>query len=635
MQDKKINYKALSMLSFEKQYEILSKGAVEIIDKKEFLSKLKNKKRLTVKAGFDPSYPDLHIGHSILINKLRQFQELGHQVVFIVGDFTACIGDPSGQNKTRPVLSFLDVQKNAKTYMEQATRKNFKLSYNLDKVSEKAFSFFKRLDVRQTKIEYNSTWLNKLFLKDFILSVCSKFTLARQLERNDFSERYKAKKPIGLHEFFYPILQAYDSVQIQADIELGGTDQTFNLLLGRELQKEYQQPPQIVLTFPLLEGMDGSQKMSKSLNNTIAFNDSAKDIYGKTMKISDELLNKYWKLFTEGDYNLNEIENYHPKKEKEKLAWILVASLYGEEKADQTQNEFVKVFSKKKSPEISIEYDPLAHWKELLTYFIYRKIKTNNKLLSRKTLKVIRIEDYINLETSLQWDNSQINDCRIKSIKIKLEDYISLDRFDLKNNKEFIHENTKTIFDKYKTEPLSKVEEALREIKKQAEKINYLLKNLNLVSSTSEARRKIQEKAVKKWKTDNKNSPKTITLNENISFQKEEEFLLSVGKRKFGRINIKWWFLHDLKAFLAYKKIKEGADRKDITEKLLQDKNFKDYISKSSLLMKIGGYQHFETGQGISNNSPQSEKIYHKYKCYSPLNLKTLIDEYDSSKEKV
>ena len=247
--------KKLSLdLSPEEQYEILSHGSVDLINKKEFLDKLKLKRPLRVKAGFDPSSPDIHIGHALLINKLRQFQELGHEVFFIVGDFTACIGDPSGQNKTRPTLSFQEVKKNADSYFKQVTRKNFKTTKAGDESSGWLLDFFKRLDSKKTKLLYNSKWLDKISLRDFILSVSSKFTVARQLERNDFSLRYKTGKPIFLHEFFYPVLQAYDSMELKADIELGGTDQLFNLLLGRDIQEQFQQSPQVVLTLPLLEG---------------------------------------------------------------------------------------------------------------------------------------------------------------------------------------------------------------------------------------------------------------------------------------------------------------------------------------------------------------------------------------------
>lgn len=338
-------------LSPEEQYQTLIHGAVDLINKKELFKKLELKRPLRIKAGFDPSRPDIHLGHAVLLSKLAQFQELGHEVIFVVGDFTACIGDPSGQNKTRPTLSPSEVEKNANSYVEQATRKNFKVKKKLNESEQLFFSCFKRLDSKKTKWIYNSSWLNKISLSDFILSVSSKFTVAQQLERKDFSTRYKSGKPIGLHEFFYPVLQAYDSVELKADVELGGTDQLFNLLLGRSLQEQYGQSPQVVLTFPLLEGLDGKQKMSKSLNNAISFNDSPKDIYGKTMKISDDLLINYWNILTEGRRSSKEIKDNNLKKEKEQLAWLLVCTLHGEEKAHQAQEEFARVFSSKGLPD--------------------------------------------------------------------------------------------------------------------------------------------------------------------------------------------------------------------------------------------------------------------------------------------
>jgi len=360
----------------EEQIQILFSGLA--MEKKlkqnmrsELFKKLKEKRPLIVKAGFDPSSPDLHIGHSLLINKLRQFQELGHQVVFVVGDFTACVGDPSGKNKTRPVLSAEQTKKNAQTYIEQAVRQNFETTKKLSQEEQWTLSFFKRLDHDKTKWLYNSEWLNKLPLQKWILFVFSKFTVAGQLERNDFYKRYSEGKPIRLHEFLYPILQAYDSVELKADIEIGGTDQLFNLMLGRELQEQYQQSPQVVLTLPLLEGidvkqaleenwnLDGSRKMSKSLNNTITFNDKPREMFGKIMKISDNLLARYWELFTEGRYKIkNQLKSkeLHPKKEKEKLAWLLACSFYGEKQADKAKEEFNRVFSQKKIPDDIKQY---------------------------------------------------------------------------------------------------------------------------------------------------------------------------------------------------------------------------------------------------------------------------------------
>lgn len=341
-------------LSPTKQYDILSRGSVDLINQKEFLEKLKLKRPLRIKAGFDPSRPDIHLGHAILIHKLRQFQNLGHEVIFVIGDFTACIGDPSAQNKTRPLISFEEVKKNADSYIAQATDQKPKVKKSLDEDSQWVLAFFQRLDFKKTKWVYNSSWLNQVSLREFIISISSKFTVARQMERNDFDLRYKSKKPIGMHEFFYPILQAYDSKELKADVEIGGTDQLFNLLLGRDLQEQYQQNPQVVLTFPLLEGLDGKQKMSKSLDNAISVNDTPTDIYGKMMKISDELLIRYWHFFTEGRRELKELfqsKKVHPKKEKENLAWLLVCAFYGQDKADQAEVEFKRVFSNKGLPD--------------------------------------------------------------------------------------------------------------------------------------------------------------------------------------------------------------------------------------------------------------------------------------------
>lgn len=342
------------MLDPKEQCRILSNSVVNFINEEELLKKLKQKKVLKIKAGFDPSKPDIHLGHSLLINKLREFQELGHEVFFVVGDFTACIGDPSGQNKTRPILSFDEAKKNSQTYINQTTKKSFTSAKKTDTQSQKLFSFFKRLDPKKTRYVFNSTWLSKLDLKTFILSVCSKMTVASQMERNDFALRYKLGKSIGLHEFVYPVLQAYDSVELQADVEIGGTDQLFNFCLARDLQKSFKQESQVVMTLPLLEGLDGSKKMSKSLNNAISFNDSPKEMYGKIMKISDDLLFRYWDMFTQNTSDLKKqvLDNkINPKNKKEELAWILICSFYGEKQADMTQSEFSRIFSHKGLPD--------------------------------------------------------------------------------------------------------------------------------------------------------------------------------------------------------------------------------------------------------------------------------------------
>ena len=256
--------------------EILTRGAEEIIPEESFLEQIKSNKKLRVKAGFDPTSPDLHLGHTVLLNKMKIFQDLGHQVIFLIGDFTGLVGDPSGVNETRPVLTEEQLSQNAETYKEQV---------------------FKILDPDKTEIRFNSEWMQAVHPSEFI-KMLSSYTVARMLERDDFSKRYKSQQSISIHEFLYPILQGFDSVKLDADIELGGTDQKFNLLLGREVQKHYGQKQQSILTVPLLEGLDGVKKMSKSLGNFIALEDSPDDMFGKIMSISDELMWRYFSLLS-------------------------------------------------------------------------------------------------------------------------------------------------------------------------------------------------------------------------------------------------------------------------------------------------------------------------------------------------
>lgn len=289
---------------------------------------------LKVKAGFDPTAKDLHLGHTVLIEKLRQFQALGHEVIFIIGDYTALIGDPSGRNATRPPLSSEQVRENAKTYTEQV---------------------FKILDPDKTRVVFNNDWLGQLSSMDLIQLAASQ-TVARMLERDDFSKRYKENLPISIHEFLYPILQGYDSYAIEADIELGGTDQTFNLLMGREIQKSKRMKPQAVLTMPLLEGTDGVKKMSKSYNNYIALNAEAVDMYGQVMSVSDELMWRYYDLIS--GLGVEEIqalkdsvsEGANPRDLKRRLSHMVVARFHSEEAADQAQTVFIEQFSKKNIP---------------------------------------------------------------------------------------------------------------------------------------------------------------------------------------------------------------------------------------------------------------------------------------------
>ena len=258
------------------ELDLLVRGADEIIPKEDFLAKLKGRKKLRIKAGFDPTSPDLHLGHTVLLNKMRLFQDQGHQIIFLIGDFTGLVGDPSGVNETRPVLSDEQLKQNAETYKSQV---------------------FKILDPDKTEVRFNSEWMNKVHPSEFI-RLSSSQTVARMLERDDFAKRYKSQLPISIHEFLYPLLQGYDSVQLEADVELGGTDQKFNLLMGREVQKFYGVPQQSILTVPLLEGLDGIKKMSKSLNNYIALEDPYDEMFGKIMSISDKLMWRYFDLLS-------------------------------------------------------------------------------------------------------------------------------------------------------------------------------------------------------------------------------------------------------------------------------------------------------------------------------------------------
>jgi tyrosyl-tRNA synthetase len=337
----------------EEQLKELKKGLVDLVSEADLLKKLQKSydsgKPLTIKLGADPSRPDLHLGHTVVINKLRQFEELGHQVYFLIGDFTGMIGDPTGRNETRPALTKEEILDNAKTYERQ---------------------IFKILDKQKTKIVYNSDWLNKLTPTEFI-KLTAQYTVARMLERDDFEKRYKSHTPISIHEFLYPLCQGYDSVAMRSDVELGGTDQKFNLLVGRELQKAYGQEPQCIMTLPILEGLDGVQKMSKSLDNYIGIEESAKEIFGKTMRVSDELMLKYYELLT--DVSVDELASLktkmkagelNPRDVKVRLAKILVARFHDQAAAENAEEEFKRVFANKglpdEMPEFTIESSKLA-----------------------------------------------------------------------------------------------------------------------------------------------------------------------------------------------------------------------------------------------------------------------------------
>ena len=317
------------------ELELLLRGSDEIIPKEDFLAKLKGKKKLKIKAGFDPTSPDLHLGHTVLLNKMKLFQDLGHQIIFLIGDFTGLVGDPSGVNETRPVLSDEQLQKNAETYKSQV---------------------FKILDPNKTEVRFNSEWMNTIHPSEFI-RLSSSQTVARMLERDDFAKRYKSQLPISIHEFLYPLLQGYDSVQLEADVELGGTDQKFNLLMGREVQKFYGLPQQCILTVPLLEGLDGVKKMSKSLNNYIALEDPYDEMFGKIMSISDQLMWRYFDLLSfKTDKEIESLKQdekngENPRNIKFILAEEIVDRFHGEGLGSKAREEFINRFQKGKLPE--------------------------------------------------------------------------------------------------------------------------------------------------------------------------------------------------------------------------------------------------------------------------------------------
>jgi len=324
----------MNLLPPNLQIERLKRGTVEIISEEELKERIEKsqveRRPLRVKAGFDPTTKDIHLGHTVILQKLRTFQDLGHVVYLIVGDFTARIGDPSGRNEARPYVDEKTIEENARTYTEQA---------------------FKILDKRRTRVFFNSSWYGKMSLRD-ILNVLRRYTVARMLERDDFSRRMQEQRPISMLEFIYPLLQGYDSVKIEADIELGGTDQKFNLIVGRTLQSSFGQKPQVVITLPLLVGLDGKNKMSKSLGNYIGITEKAEDIFGKVMSLSDELMYEYFNLLTDRD--LGEVKSYHPKQAKELLASLIVERFYNKEEAERQRERFNNLFSRKKTDKIGL-----------------------------------------------------------------------------------------------------------------------------------------------------------------------------------------------------------------------------------------------------------------------------------------
>ena len=367
-------------MDIKEELRIIKRGTEEIISEEELIKKIeksrKEKRPLRVKQGFDPNAPDIHLGHTVGLRKMRQFQDLGHEIFFLIGDFTGRIGDPSGRSVTRKQLTEEEVNKNAETYKKQV---------------------FKILNPERTKVVFNSHWLGKLSFAE-VLKVCSKYTVARMLERDDFATRYKEEKPIGIHEFLYPLMQGYDSVALQADIELGGTDQKFNLLVGRNIQREYNQEPQIIITLPLLEGTDGIEKMSKSLGNYIGINELPQIMYGKVMSIPDHLMIRYFELVT--DVSLNEIDqikinlqndNLHPQDAKKKLAREIVKLYHGQNAALIAEEEFEKVFKKKLYPEemkeLVLKKDNLEEGKIRLIKLIVLSGLVNSKSEARRLIE--------------------------------------------------------------------------------------------------------------------------------------------------------------------------------------------------------------------------------------------------------
>ncbi|MDY6856793.1 MAG: tyrosine--tRNA ligase [Thermodesulfobacteriota bacterium] len=338
-------------MHIDQQLEIIKRGTVEILIEDELARKLYNSKKngtsLRIKAGFDPTAPDLHLGHTVVIQKMKQFQDLGHDVIFLIGDFTGMIGDPSGKSEARKALSNKDVLLNAQTYKRQ---------------------IFKILSPQKTRVVFNSKWMGKMSSIELI-KLCAQYTVARILERDDFQKRYNNNQPISIHEFIYPLIQGYDSVALNADIELGGTDQKFNLLVGREIQKAYLQKPQVIITMPIIEGLDGVNKMSKTLNNYIGIDESPQEIFGKIMSISDDLMLTYYKLISNTsikDLNLLKenlkIGKEHPKEAKKKLAMEIVERFHSKEEAIKAAEEFDLIFKLKKTPQ-NIEEKTIC-WEE-------------------------------------------------------------------------------------------------------------------------------------------------------------------------------------------------------------------------------------------------------------------------------
>ncbi|MFA6711288.1 MAG: tyrosine--tRNA ligase [Candidatus Caldatribacteriota bacterium] len=386
-------------MDLSEEMRLIKRGTKEIITEEELEKKLinskKTKKPLVIKQGFDPSAPDIHLGHTVGLRKLRHFQDLGHEVYFLIGDFTGMIGDPSGRSVTRRQLTPEEVQKNAETYKEQV---------------------FKILDPEKTIVEFNSHWLGKLSFVE-VIKLCSKYTVARMLERDDFANRFREQKPIGIHEFLYPLMQAYDSIALRADVELGGTDQKFNLLVGRDMQREYSQEPQVIITLPLIEGTDGVEKMSKSLGNYIGINESSYDMYGKVMSIPDKLMLTYFEVLTDTPYSdIAKIEQdlkeeaVSPLIIKKRLAKEIVKIYHGYSEANEAEQNFQKVFQEKKIPE-NIE-----------NLLLPKKIFKDDKLWIVKLIKQTRLLSSTGeILRNIEQGGVRINNKKVRQTDIDIE----------------------------------------------------------------------------------------------------------------------------------------------------------------------------------------------------------------------
>ena len=360
-------------MTIQEQIDYLTKGAAEVISEEELRQKLilsvREKRPLTVKVGFDPTAPDLHLGHTVLIRKMKHFQDLGHHVIFLIGSFTGLIGDPTGRNKARPPLTVEQIAENAETYKKQV---------------------FKILDPERTVVDFNDRWLGSMSSLDWV-KLCSKYTVARMLERDDFTKRMREQQPISIHELLYPLAQAYDSVFLEADFELGGTDQKFNLLVGRDLQREFQQPPQVLFMTPILEGLDGVEKMSKSLQNYIGIDEPPEEIFGKIMSVSDSLMWRYYELLT--DLAVPQIENLketvssgkrHPMEVKKQLARQIVQDFHSAADAERAQAHFAQVFQQREDPDEMSIFDTAGG---LLSDILFNSGMVESKSAGKRMIK--------------------------------------------------------------------------------------------------------------------------------------------------------------------------------------------------------------------------------------------------------